>query len=278
MNSLRRFISLCITLSFLIMSYTGILLFISPKGRVANWTNWELFGLDKTQYTNLHVSFMVLFLIGMMFHLYLNWSPLICYLKNKARTFSLLTKEFLFAFGINLLFIVGTLYYWTPFDQFLDFQDDVKASWEQKANKAPYGHAELSNIKDFSEKTGANTADIVAQLTAKKLKGVDLEKSIAQIARENGRSPAQLFEMIDITKKNNSNATTSTTMVPLKEGGGYGKLTLQTACEQYALEFSTVQTQLKEKGFEANPTNTLREIADALHVSPIELLDMLRKP
>jgi hypothetical protein len=84
--------------------------------------------------------------------------------------------------------------------------------------------------------------------------------------------------MIDITKKNNSNATASTTMVPLKEGGGYGKLTLQTACEQYALEFSTVQTQLKEKGFEANPTNTLREIADALHVSPIELLDMLRKP
>ncbi|MDD3342805.1 MAG: DUF4405 domain-containing protein [Sulfurospirillaceae bacterium] len=278
MNSLRRFISLCITFSFLIMSYTGILLFISPKGRVANWTNWELLGLDKTQYTNLHVTFMVLFLSGMLFHLYLNWAPLMCYLKNRARHFSLLTKEFLFALSINVLFIVGTLYYWTPFDQFLDFEDDVKASWEQKANKAPYGHAELSNIKDFSEKTGTNAEEIVAQFVTKKLKGVDLEKSIAQIARENGRSPAQLFEMIDLTKKNKTNVTTNTNMVPLKEGGGYGKLTLNAACEQYQFDCQKTQIYLKEKGFEAKGTNTLREIADALHVSPIELLDMLRKP
>ena len=62
MNSLRKLTSLTITFSFFIMSYTGIILFIAPKGRVANWTNWELFGLDKTEYTNLHVTFMVLFL------------------------------------------------------------------------------------------------------------------------------------------------------------------------------------------------------------------------
>lgn len=55
MHSLRRFTSLTLTFTFLVMSYTGIILFIAPKGRVANWTNWELLGLDKTQYTNLHV-------------------------------------------------------------------------------------------------------------------------------------------------------------------------------------------------------------------------------
>jgi len=96
MTSLRRFISLSISFSFLIMSYTGIILFLSPKGRVANWTNWELFGLDKTQYTNLHVTFMVLFLLGMFFHIYLNWGSLLNYLKNRAKAFSLFTKEFLF--------------------------------------------------------------------------------------------------------------------------------------------------------------------------------------
>ena len=132
MISFRRFISLTISFSFLVMSYTGIILFLAPKGRVANWTNWELLGLDKTHYTHLHVTFMVLFLFGMIFHIYFNWSSLINYLKNKARTFSLLTKEFLLAFGINVLFVLGTLYYWTPFDQFLDFQDDLKAMWEKK--------------------------------------------------------------------------------------------------------------------------------------------------
>lgn len=35
MIRLRRLTSLCVAFSFLAMSYTGILLFIAPKGRVA---------------------------------------------------------------------------------------------------------------------------------------------------------------------------------------------------------------------------------------------------
>lgn len=147
MNSFRKMISLSITFSFLIMSYTGIILFIAPKGRVANWTNWKLLGLDKTEYTNLHVTFMVLFLMGIIFHIYLNWSSLMYYLKNKTKQFSLFTKEFIFAFCINLLFVVGTLYYWAPFEQFLDFKDDIKASWEKKVDKTPTQLFETMDLK-----------------------------------------------------------------------------------------------------------------------------------
>jgi len=201
MNSLRRFTSLTITFSFLIMSYTGIILFLAPKGRVANWTNWELLGLDKTQYTNLHVTFMVLFLMGMFFHIYLNWSPLMCYFKNKAREFSLLTKEFLLALAINVIFVVGTLYYWAPFEQFLDFQDDVKASLEKKVVKAPYGHAELSTIEEFAQRTGKDATILIDQLKAKNLNGVSLDKTIEKVAKENGKSPADLFEMLKTPKE-----------------------------------------------------------------------------
>ncbi|MBP6497401.1 MAG: DUF4405 domain-containing protein [Campylobacteraceae bacterium] len=201
MNSLRRFTSLTITFSFLIMSYTGIILFLAPKGRVANWTNWEILGLDKTQYTNLHVTFMVLFLMGMIFHIYLNWSPLMCYLKNRAREFSLLTKEFIFALAINVIFVVGTLYYWAPFEQFLDFQDDIKAGWEKKVVKAPYGHAELSTIEEFAQKTGKDATVIIEQLKAKHLNGVSLDKTIEKVAKENGKSPADLFEMLKTPKE-----------------------------------------------------------------------------
>ena len=197
MISFRRFISLTITFSFLVMSYTGIILFLAPKGRVANWTNWELFGLDKTDYTHLHVTFIVLFLFGMIFHIYFNWSSLINYLKNKARTFSLLTKEFLLAFGINVLFVLGTLYYWTPFDQFLDFQDDLKAMWEKKVDKAPYNHAELSTLEEFAQKMGCDVSVMIAELNAKKLRGIESTKTINQIAKENGKSPAQIFDIIN---------------------------------------------------------------------------------
>jgi len=201
MTTLRRFISLCISFSFLEMSYTGIILFIAPKGRVANWTNWELFGLDKTQYTHLHVTFMVLFLLGMFFHIYLNWSCLLHYLKNKTCQFSLLTKEFLFALVLNLIFLIGTLYYWTPFEQFLDFQENVKASWEKKVDKAPpYSHAELSTLEEFAKKMGYDVATIIAELNAKKFQGIESTKTIAYIAKENGKSPAQIFDIINAKK------------------------------------------------------------------------------
>jgi len=200
MNSLRRFTSLTITFTFLVMSYTGIILFLAPKGRVANWTNWQIFGLDKTQYTNLHVTFMVLFLIGMMFHLYLNWSALMCYLKNKTRQFSLLTKEFILALSLNVVFVLGTLYYWAPFEQFLDFQDDIKASWEKKVTRAPYGHAELSTIEEFAQRTGKDATILIEQLKAKNLNGVSLDKTIEKVAKENGKSPADLFEMLKTPK------------------------------------------------------------------------------
>lgn len=274
MISLRKVTSLCISFSFLVMSYTGVILYIAPKGRVANWTNWKLFGLDKDQYTNLHVTFMVLFVIGILLHIYFNWRPLLHYLKNKSRTFSLLTKEFALALGFNLLFLFGTLYYWVPFEQFLDLQDDIKSSWEKKESKAPYGHAELSSISEFAEKTNTDAQKIVSQFNAKKLKGVSLEKSIADIAKENSKSPAELFGMIDLTKKTSTSKLS--TQVPLKEGGGYGKLSLKEACEQFAISLDKATAFISAKGHSPKHESTLKEISDALHVSPMELLQMLQ--
>lgn len=266
MHALRRFISLCIGFSFLMMSYTGVVLFLAPKGRIANWTNWELLGLDKTQYTHLHVTFMVLFIIGMIFHVYLNWSALLNYLKNQSRAFSLFTKEFLLAFGFNLFFLLGTLYYWTPFEQFLDFQDEIKASWEKKVDKAPYGHAELSTLEEFAQKTGRTTSSIISGLTTHNLHGIAPQKTIADIAKENGKSPAQIFEIM--------NAKPQTPM--LNEGGGYGKLTLKEASIQQAFELEKALHVIQQKGFTATETSTIKEVADALHVKPIELLELLK--
>ena len=266
MYSLRRFTSLCIGFSFLMMSYTGLILFLAPKGRVANWTNWQILGLDKTAYAHLHVTFMVLFLVGMIFHIYLNWAPLMNYLKNQAKAFSLLTKEFVLALGLNLLFAVGTLYYWVPFEQFLDFQDDLKASWEQKVETAPYSHAELSTLEEFAQKRGDDTQRMIAQLNAHNLNGVNPNKTIEAIAKENGKSPAQIFDMINTKPQNGT----------LKQGGGYGKMSLKEVSIEEGFDLEKALNLIHEKGFDATENSTLKEIAAALHVKPIELLDSLK--
>lgn len=198
MIRLRRFTSLCITLAFLVMSYTGIMLFIVPQGKIAYWTNWKLFGLSKEQYGSLHVTFMVLFLVGMILHLFLNWKPLMMYLKNKQREFSLLTKEFALALGFTLVFLFGTLYEVTPFKTFLDFEDSVKKSWVTDETTPPYGHAEASSLKSLCRKTYIDLDKALATLEKNGIVGAKAKKSVGDIAKENGIAPHEIYNMIDI--------------------------------------------------------------------------------
>ncbi len=283
MVALRRFTSLCITFSFLVMTYTGVMLFIVPQGKIAYWTNWELFGLSKTQYGSLHVTFMVLFLVGMVLHLYLNWKPLMQYLKNKKREFSLFTKEFFLAFGFTLIFILGTLYEITPFKTFLDFQDDIKASWEEDGGVPPYGHAELSSLKSICKRTDIDLNKAVSTLNSKGFVGVSANKKIGQIAVENGLAPSDVYNIIDIeeneiveevvtTKK--SSADTISIKMP-KKGSGLGRLTLIEVSKKYGLNISKALSIINQNIPQANQNSKMKNIAEELGTTPIELFEML---
>ena len=140
--------------SMLMMTYTGITLYIAPHGRVAYWTNWELFGWSKDQFAQIHTTFMLLFVAATLLHIYYNWKPLISYMKNHLRQFVFFTKEMLVAKLISFLFLFGTLFEIPPFSSFLEFGDTIKESWTEKSEEPPYGHAEESTLKDFSQKTG----------------------------------------------------------------------------------------------------------------------------
>jgi hypothetical protein len=61
------------------------MLYISPPGRVANWTDWRLFGLGKSEWQQQHIIFSFAFAILSLFQLFIiNWKPFLCYLKTKA--------------------------------------------------------------------------------------------------------------------------------------------------------------------------------------------------
>jgi hypothetical protein len=47
-------------MSFLIMTYTGIMLFLCPHGRVAYWSDWHFFGLSKNQYGGFEGSIIII--------------------------------------------------------------------------------------------------------------------------------------------------------------------------------------------------------------------------
>lgn len=68
---------------FVVMTGTGLILFMTPPGRVAHWTDWALLGLEKTDWAAVHIVFSLLFVLVGLIHLVFNWKPFKNYLVNK---------------------------------------------------------------------------------------------------------------------------------------------------------------------------------------------------
>ncbi len=146
---IRRVISLTMFISFIFLSVTGIMPFFCPHGRIAYWGGWHMFGLSKEDYSAIHTTFMVLFLTSGIWHIVLNWKPIVFYLKDRTKKVKVFTPEFSFALVICLLFIIGTLTGLFPFQQFLNVGEDIKDYWERAEGSPPWGHAELSQLDRF---------------------------------------------------------------------------------------------------------------------------------
>lgn len=125
----RKITSHSMLISFFIMSFTGIILFLAPSGKLARMVGWEFLGLDKHDYATLHITFMVLFLIFGIFHIYYNWKSFICYWQNRTKKVIVFTKEFIIALLIAIIFFIGTIYEISPFKEFIDLGHEIGENW-----------------------------------------------------------------------------------------------------------------------------------------------------
>jgi len=191
----RKITSLIMTFSFIAMTLTGISLFLAPPGRVANWGEWSLFGLSKEQHGDVHVTFMVLFIIFGILHIYFNFRPLINYLKNSSKELVVLTKEFIVSILISALFLAGAIYGFFPFSNFLELRSDIQEYWEESIERSPYSHAELSPLDQLCKKTGLQITKALSTLEENGIKA-DPKSTLKDLAKEYKTSPAKLYELI----------------------------------------------------------------------------------
>ena len=69
----KGFTSLLLAVALPILGFSGIILYVTPRGRIANWTGWTMLGLGKQGWQAVHINVALLFLIVACIHLYLNW-------------------------------------------------------------------------------------------------------------------------------------------------------------------------------------------------------------
>lgn len=266
----RPFVSLLTAFSFVALAITGAVLYITPPGRVANWTNWTFWGLSKHQWGALHICLSTLFLIVSVLHIWLNFKPLINYFVNKAKAASALRLEWIVAFAVCALVCIGALKPFIPFSSLLNLNEHLKFSWEEPKQQAPVPHAELLTINELAPKTDME-ADVI-QLNLRN-KGIEVswDDIFGEIAEQHDMSPNELFSIATGGQSESSEMQHNRG----QGGGGFGQKTLEQACQEMGVEFEKAITALKAANIEATKNMRIREIADQNNMHPSQIRQIL---
>ena len=274
--SWRGFTSLVVTVGFLIMMVTGVVLYLSPRGRIANWTGWEMMGLAKDEWAGLHINIAIILLAGSVLHLIYNWKPFVSYLRSSAGKINAMRAEA----GLAAVILIATgmlsIFEIVPFGTVLAWQQQIKDSWEQTPlAPPPYPHADETPLNSFSAKAGYELKTVLNALKSNGLKVPDPSLTIGQIAEHNGLVPAAVYEAIrsdpGAAVKQQGHSFDS----PVG-GQGRGSMTLAEVCGPAGLNLGRVLKVLKAKGINAVGETRLFEIAQPLGTQPGKVIQKLK--
>ena len=192
----RGFVSFTLALSFIIISLSGVVLYIMPHGRVAYWINWKIAGFSKDDWDAVHTIVGFLFMIIAVVHFYLNWTTFVNYLKSKVQKGIRLKKELVTSVILSGIIVVGTIGGIPPFSTIMDIGESIKESWGTNIERAPIPHAELMTLDNFIQNLGLSHEKVVNNLESYGIKIESTDETLKSIALRHDMSPHELFRII----------------------------------------------------------------------------------
>ena len=265
---------------FVIMSVTGLVLYIVPAGRIAYWVDWKFLALTKTDWDNIHILSSVLFIVAGSFHTYFNWKPLMNYFKDRITHGIKLRRELAISSAVSIIVIASALYHIPPLNYLLDLNEYIKEAWiVQDDYEPPFGHAELLSLKVFTKKMDINLAKAAAELKENGIRFENVDQSLEDIARENAISPMDLYMIIKkFEKRDESDQAKIYTpeMVELEfSGAGIGNRNLSAICKMTGIELSIALERLNVRGVTAEKDQTLKKIAENHNLNPVDIMKIM---
>lgn len=271
--NVRKVVSLTLLLTLVPLVLTSVVLFIVPEGRVAYWSEWKLLGLNKTQWGDIHINLGWLFLATGLFHLYLNWKPVLTYMKNRARELKVFTLEFNTGLLLTLFCIVGTLLGLPPLSTILDFGTSFKEAAAVKYGEPPYGHAERSSLETLARRTGLDFAQIEIELSAAGIQHEGGGQTILSVAKKNNLTPKEVWLVMQKAKP--VEVAGMTKSFPDAPFPGFGRQTIQQLIDTYLLDPDVIILGLEKKGITVDLTQTVKEAANANNTDPHTLFEII---
>jgi len=277
----RPFTSLCSLMSFILLMLTAIILYIVPHGRVAYWSKWNLFGLEKDQWGNIHIFAGFLFLVAGGFHLYYNWKPLVRYLSDKIETGLRYKRELMISSLIFLWIIVSGIWSLPPLVYVADLGEAIKSSWVTSPElEPPFGHAELVSLKTFCKKQGIPLDQAMAELREAGFKVNNPGDTLGDIAESKGTSGMGVYGVIKklepkLKAIKQGAVWTPEIIASTFAGTGVGRKSVGQIIRDHGLDHKSVYQRLRAAGIVARDDDKIKDLADKHNSTPIRILTII---
>ncbi len=194
----RSYISFALAITFLMISVSGIILYLAPPGRIARWISWMMLGMSRAQWESQHTLFSCLFIILVVVHLFfMNWQLFFSYLKNKIENGKSYSKEIITASATIFVIFVITLFEIPPAVNVMNLGSLFSDSWGKKISHPPVPHTEEMTLNEIAANLVDTTTDILIEKMRSagyKVNGGD--QTLNEVADLNGVSPATVFDAI----------------------------------------------------------------------------------
>lgn len=110
----RSFITFLLTLVFVWLTVTGVVLYLGPPGGVARRTGWSFWGMGRDGWMAQHLASCAVFLAAALVHLWLNRRVLWAFIHVRSRRGLNRRWEMLAATALTALLIAGTIWSLPP--------------------------------------------------------------------------------------------------------------------------------------------------------------------
>lgn len=194
----RKYVSIGLALSFVMISLSGIVLYIAPAGSIARWIKWIMIGFERAQWETIHTIFSFLFIIFGVIHLFnLNWKAFLSYFINGVNSYARSRKEAVAAVLTIALVFIFTVYKLPPFYSVMELGNRISDSWSEKVGKPPVAGLEDMTLAEISDIFYASDLKQVEHLV--KSAGFVIpsgNKTLREIAEANRVSPLEIFRSL----------------------------------------------------------------------------------
>jgi hypothetical protein len=267
--SWKSFISFGLFFFFIVILTSGVILYISPPGRIANWTDWDLIGLTKLQWQTIHTNFSYLFAILSIIHLFtLNWKIFWSYIKSKARSGLNKKLELLLASVFTLVVFTGVFFGFPPFSSVMELGENFREGWEKDIEAPPVPHTEEFSIARLSgEILKIPDTVLISKLGKLGIEVMNNDQTLKDLAIQVALSPNEIYREL-----------TTGSHLPggkVQPGGGLGRKSLRMIAAENDLILDEMLLLLEHEGIQATGVEIIRDLAQQYKISPSEILAIL---